>query len=109
MRPSRELPWKHLVVDEGERQVAVERDEPERELAHLDGHVVDVGAVEAVGDDLADRARVYRSLRCALAGVLAGPGLDETVGEVAGGGDEERAGAAGDVGDLEVEELVGAT
>ena len=25
-----------LVVDEGERQVAVEGDEPERELAHLD-------------------------------------------------------------------------
>ena len=58
VRPSSELPRKHLVVDEGERQVAVERDEPQRELAHLDGHVVDVGAVEAVGDDLADRLGV---------------------------------------------------
>ena len=35
------------------------------------------------------------------------PGLDEPVGEVAGRGDEERAGAAGDVGDLELQDPVG--
>ena len=46
-------------------------------------------------------------MRRGVGRVLGGPGLDEPVGEVAGGGDEERAGAAGDVGDLEVEQLVG--
>ena len=43
-----------LVINEGERQVAVERHEPQGEFAHLDSHVVDVGAVEAVGNDLTD-------------------------------------------------------
>ena len=35
------------------------------------------------------------------------PGLDEPGGEIARGGDEEGPGAAGDVGDLEVEDRVG--
>ena len=52
-------------------------------------------------------ARVCRSLRCGVGRVLGDPRLDEPVGEVAGRGDEEGAGAAGDVGDLEVEQLVG--
>ena len=95
----------HLVVDEGERQLRVQRHQPERELAHLHGHRVDVGAVEAGGHDLADRLRV-QLMRGAGRRVLAVPGLDESGREVARGGDEERAGPAGDVDDLEVEQAV---
>ena len=42
------------VVEEGEGPVLLQRDEPERELGHLDGHGVDVHAVEAaVGHEAA--------------------------------------------------------
>ena len=41
------------VIEEREGAVAVYRDEPQGQLRHLDGHGVDVDAIEAVLDDLA--------------------------------------------------------
>lgn len=49
----------------------------------------------------------FEGVRAALGGAGLGPGLDEAGAEVAGGGDEEGSGAAGDVRDLEVEDLFG--
>ena len=40
-----------FVVDESEWLGGVHRDQPERQLGHLDGHRVDVRAVQAVLDD----------------------------------------------------------
>lgn len=80
----------HLVVDEAERLFRVERHQPERQLAHLDGHRVDVGAVQALGDDLAQGVGRLL-LRRPDAGAGGCPGFDEACGQVAGGGDEESA------------------
>ena len=77
-----------LVVDERERQVAVQGHQPQREFAHFDGHVVDVGAVEAVGDDFADGAEVQVAAM-GVGGILGGPRFDHPVGEIAGGRDQE--------------------
>ena len=90
-----------LVVDEGERELRVEGHQPQRQLAHLHGHRVDVRPVQARGDDGADRVGLQLAWRQSRHSFLALPRLHESVGEVAGGRDEERAGAAGDVGDLE--------
>src|SRR5205823_484895 len=48
------IPVLEAVVEEGERLAFGQRDQPERELGHFDGHRVLVDAVEAaVGDDAA--------------------------------------------------------
>ena len=46
-------------------------------------------------------------MRAAVRDTLVVPRLQEALAKVLGGGDEEGAGPAGDVGDLEVEDLVG--
>src|SRR5690349_13577685 len=47
-----------LVVNERKRKVAIQRYQPKRELAHFDGHVIDVGTVETVCDYFADGTTV---------------------------------------------------
>ena len=80
-------------VEEGERPAGLERLQPELDLAELDRHRVDVDAVEAAGDDVAQRVpgRLGRGLL--VAGAHGGEALRDPVG----GGDEEVAGAAGGI------------
>jgi len=109
--------------------VLLEGDEPEGELRHLDGEGVDVHAVEAVvGDELhrpevtlfgIEGEEVLRGVTTADAPVRGDadgstarpldllPGLDQAIGEVAAGLDQESAGAHGGVADGEAEDRGG--
>ena len=87
-------------VEEGERLAGLEGLHPEADLAELDRHRVDVDAVEAAGDDVAERG----SRRLGGGLVVAGADGGEALGDAVGGGDEEVARAAGGIDDLEVEE-----
>jgi len=69
-----------LVIDEGERELRVQRHQPQRQLAHLHGHRVDVRAVQAGGDNRADRVGLQFGRRQAGDGLFPVPGLDEPVG-----------------------------
>jgi len=73
-----------VVVEEAQRPAGVERLQPQADLAQLDGHLVQVNAIEAAADDIAQ-------------GVAAG-------GQPVGRGDEEVAGAGGGINDFDGEE-----
>ena len=64
-----------------------------------------------VGGDVQGQAGVDRGASARSAErvdvAFGGPGFDELAGQVAAGGDEERAGAHGDVGDLQGQDLLG--
>ena len=83
------------------------RETSQSESLHISTAIaVDVRAVEAVRDHLADGAvaEVAGVADVGVGDALLDPGLDEPVGQVAGGGHQEGARAGGDVGDLEVED-----
>ena len=116
------VPGGEAVVEEAEGPFGVHRDQPQRQLRHLDGEGVDVDAVQAVLGDLAaglEQELVGFGVRADAAGgavqvhgegfgvTFVQPRLDQAVGEVAAGGDEERAGAHRDVRDLQFEDLLG--
>ena len=93
------------------------------QLCHLDGHGVDVDAIQTMLDDLAaglddqgvggyvqGQAGFHRGLGEEKLGIdvaTDGPGFDELAGQVAAGGDEEGAGAHGDVGHPQGQDLLG--
>ena len=88
-----------LVINEAEGFVLIQGDEPEGELAHLHGHLVDVHPVEAAGHHLPQGLALQVGGPCALLQcAFTGPGFDELAGQEAGGRHEEGARAAGDVG-----------
>ena len=89
-----------VLVEEGQRLAGFQGFQPERDLGQLGGHRVDVDAVDAAADDAAQRGPDDGVGRLGLAGFLGGDAL----GDPAGGGDEEVAGAAGGVADGEVEQ-----
>ena len=92
-----------VVVEEGERLPGLEGFEPEVHAAELGRHGVDVHAVEAPADDVAEGVLVEERRRLALARrVRANPG--KVPGEAMCRADEEVAGADGRVADLEVED-----
>ncbi len=96
------------VVDEGERVVPGQRDEPERELGEVHRHGVPVHAVEAaLGDEPAREDHLVLVGRDRGHLAVGVPGLDQRVAELAAGLDQERAGAHRRVADLEVEDLLG--
>jgi hypothetical protein len=98
------------VVEKPEGPLSIHRDKPEGELGHLNGEGVDVDAVKAVlGDQSAcfqedafdlgigGLGTALREDASCLGVALSIPGLDDTVGEEAAGGDEESSAAHGDV------------
>ncbi len=116
--PEQRIACDQPVVQECEGLARVHRDEPERDLGHVDGHRVDVHPVETVLDDLPASGDPYRvvvgvahdlgDLRRRRSLVpLPCPCLDELVSQIPGGGHEERPGTHGDVGDSQCEDLVG--
>ena len=84
----------------GQRLARLEGLEPEADLAQLDGHRVDVDAVEAAADDVAQRGSDGRRRGLLVAGADGGQALGDPVG----GGDEEVAGAARRVDDRQRED-----
>ena len=95
-----------LVVHEAEWLVRVERDEPQGQFAHLDGHLIDVHAVQAGCHHLSYGPASHLLRRLAASLALVAPCLDELVGQVSCRGDQEGTRTACDVGDLEVQDLV---
>ena len=89
-----------LLVEEGQRLAGLQRLQPQRHLGQLDGHRVDVDAVDAAADDAAQRGADHGVGRLGFAGFLGG----EALGDPPGGGDEEVPGAAGGVADGDVEQ-----
>ena len=88
--------------------------EPERELGHLSGDGVLVDAVEAVVDNLASGDDRLLFGRCGGeigeavrqetgAGAVLDDSFDESVGEVAASGGEDRAGSDGGITDAQTE------
>ena len=94
------------MVEEGKGLAGLEGLEPEGDLAELDGHGVDVHAVEAVADDVAQGGLVEERGGLGLA-IGHGAGAREVSGEAMGGPDEEMTGAAGHVTGLEAEDGLG--
>ena len=103
------------VVQEREGPILGHRGEPHRQLGHLDGHRVAVHAIAAVlGHQAAGLDHYVEPVRVVSGGGgLGGPGvalgsprLDEPVGEVAAGGDEDGARPDGRVADLQVDDVV---
>ena len=89
-----------VVVEEAERLAGLERLHPQADLAQLHGHGVDVDAVDAVADDVAQGVPERRRAPGSSSPVRT---AGQVAGEAVGGGDQEVAGAAGRVEDLEVE------
>ena len=89
-----------VLVEVGQRLAGFQRFQPERDLGQFGGHGVDVDAVDAAADDSAQRCPDHGVGRLGLAGFLGGDAL----GDPAGGGDEEVAGAAGGVADGDVQQ-----
>ena len=69
--------------------------QPEGDLAKLDGERVEIDAVDAVADDIANGLTEGGGAGLVIAGADHG----EFRGNAAGGGEEDMAGAAGDVRD----------
>ena len=82
-------------VEEGQRLAWVQGLQPEGDLRQFDGHRVDVDAVDAAGDDVAERRAERFQGRFRV--VLADGG--DALGDASGRRDEEVAGAAGRVAD----------
>lgn len=82
-----------VMVEEAERPAFLEAFEPEREAGQLQGHRVAVDAVDAVGDDLAQRVAVVLRAH----GTLGSAQRGQPLGEPPRGGEQEVAAAAGGV------------
>ena len=89
-----------VLVEVGQRLAGLQCLQPEGDLGQFGGHRVDVDAVDAAADHAAQRCADHGVGRLGLAGFLGGDAL----GDPAGGGDEEVAGAAGGVADGEVQQ-----
>ena len=89
-----------VLVEVGQRLAGFQGFQPERDLGQFGGHRVDVYAVDAAADHAAEGLADLGVRGLGFAGFLGGDAL----GDAAGGGDEEVAGAAGGVADGEVEQ-----
>ena len=89
-----------MVVEEGERLARLHRLEPEVHAAELGRHGVQIDAVEAVADAVAESGAV--GLRAGLG--VAGADRREPLGEAMGGANEKVAAAHGRVAHLEGED-----
>ena len=94
------------VVHEGQRVVPRQRAQPQRDLGKVHRHRVAVDSVEAaLGDETAGEGHLV------LVGgndrhlAVRAPRIDQGIGELAAGLDQEGAGPHGRVADLEVENL----
>jgi hypothetical protein len=98
------------VVEEAEGTLPIHRDEPHRELGHLHGQRVHVDPVKAVFGHQSTGSEDHRfdfgiggpvgtTNECPTGFEVAFgvPRLDDTIGQVASGGDKEGAAAHGDV------------
>lgn len=88
-----------VVVEEGEGPPGRERFEPEVDLAQFDGHGVDVDAEDAAADHVADGRTDGVGGRL----LIARADRRQTLADTVGSRDEEVAGAAGGIADLQVE------
>ena len=96
------------VVQEGERMVLRQGREPQRQLGEVHGHGVAIHAVEAaLGDQAAGEDHLVLVGRDLGHGVVRAPRLDQRIGELTAGFDQEGAGAHRRVADLEVEDPFG--
>ena len=86
-------------VEEGERLAGLEGLDPERHLAELDRERVAIDAMDAAGDDLAERV-----LELDLGGCAGAAELGDAGGGAAGGAEQEVAGAAGGVEDRQAQD-----
>ena len=86
-----------MVVEEGEWLAGFHGFEPKGKLAQLDRHWVDVHAVDAAANDIAQSVAQGGGRRFVFAGADGG----EASGDAVGGSDQEVPGAAGFVADLE--------
>ena len=101
------------VVEEGERLVLGEGDQPEGQLAEFDGGLVTVDSAQAARRDAAPSLQGCvipvevgtESGQDDVGVAVAFPRLDDAVGEVPAGRDEERAGAHSRVEHLEFEQF----
>ena len=84
-------------VEERERLAVLQCLQPQGDLRDLDGKVIDVDAIDAASDDVAECVADVVRRRLGVAGANAGEGLCDA----AGGGDEEMAGSAGGIADGE--------
>jgi len=92
-----------VVVEEAERFAGDVGFQPEGDLAEFHCEGIEVHAVDAVFDDIADGLAVGGGAGLVIAGADDGEGE----ADAAGGGEQDVAGAAGDVGDSEGEESGG--
>jgi hypothetical protein len=92
-----------VVVEEVERFAGVVGFQPEGDLAEFHGQRVQVDAVDAFADDVADGGAKGAGRGLLLAGAHDG----ELGGDAAGRGQQDVARAAGDVGDAQVEQRLG--
>src|SRR5690242_11474584 len=100
------------MVEEGERALFGQRDQPQRELGHLGRERISVDTVEAVIHDEATRGQcdivivgaqyTQRPVRLDMGS----GGLDQPLREVATGGDEDRTGADGGIAYTEREDFL---
>ena len=96
------------VVQEGERVVLGQGGEPQRQLGEVHGHGVAVHAVEAtLGDQATGEDHFVLVGRDLGHRVMRAPRLDQRIGELPAGLDQEGAGAHRRIADLEVEDPFG--
>jgi len=86
-----------VMFQEGQRPAGLQGLQPEVDFAQFHGHGVDVHAVDAPADHVAQG--VLDGFGCGF--VLAGADGGESLGDAVGGGDEEVAAAAGGVADFD--------
>ena len=89
-----------VVVEEAEGLAGIDGFQPEGDAAELDGHRVDVHAVEAATGDFAEGVAVV----VRADGTVGGAEFGEFFRETAGGGEQEVARAAGGIADGDGEE-----
>ena len=107
MRPSSALPCR-ILSSTKENGSFGSSETSQRESLHISTAIALMSApYRQLGDDRADRVGLQLVRRYAGDGPSRCQASTRRSAEVAGGGDEERARAAGDVGDLEVEYAVG--
>ena len=91
-----------MVVEEAERFAGDMGFQPEGDLAEFYGEWIEVHAVDAVFDHIADGLAVGGGAGLVIAGADDGEGH----ADAAGGGEQDVAGAAGDVGDAQGQEAL---
>ena len=103
------------VIEEREGPILGHGGEPHRQLGHLNSHRITVHAVAAVlghqAASLDHKVEPVRVVSCgggigASGAALDSPRLDEPVGEVAAGGDEDGTRPDGRIADLQVDDVV---